>query len=138
MSNTLYDNARELFATGEINWEDDTFYVYLVTGGYTPVTASHKVISDVSSSARISGPVSLSSKTADAGACDAGDVTFSSVTADDDDDEVEYIIIAKWENTEDDSPLIAIIDTATGLPITPNGGDIIVTWDSGTNKIFRL
>jgi len=24
------------------------------------------------------------------------------------------------------------------LPITPNGGDIIVTWDNGINKIFRL
>ena len=36
------------------------------------------------------------------------------------------------------SPLIAYIDTATGLPITPNGGDIIVTWDNGINKIFRL
>ena len=32
----------------------------------------------------------------------------------------------------------AYIDTATGLPITPNGGDIIVTWDNGINKIFRL
>ena len=40
--------------------------------------------------------------------------------------------------TEATSPLIAYIDTATGLPITPNGGDIIVTWDNGTNKIFRV
>ena len=36
------------------------------------------------------------------------------------------------------SALIAYIDTATGLPITPNGGDIIVNWDNGANKIFRL
>ena len=40
--------------------------------------------------------------------------------------------------TEATSPLIAYIDTATGLPITPNGGDIIVTWDNGTNKIFKV
>ena len=33
---------------------------------------------------------------------------------------------------------INFIDTATGLPITPNGGDIIVTWDNGANKIFKL
>ena len=36
------------------------------------------------------------------------------------------------------SPLIALIDSATGLPITPNGGDIIVVWDNGANKIFKL
>jgi len=30
------------------------------------------------------------------------------------------------------------MDTATGLPITPNGGDIIITWDNGTNRILRL
>lgn len=36
------------------------------------------------------------------------------------------------------SPLVVYIDTATGLPITPNGGDIIVTWDNGTNKIFKV
>ena len=36
------------------------------------------------------------------------------------------------------SPLIANIDVATGLPITPSGGDIIVQWDTGANKIFKL
>jgi len=34
--------------------------------------------------------------------------------------------------------LIAFIDTATNLPVTPNGGDIIVAWDNGANKIFKL
>lgn len=37
-----------------------------------------------------------------------------------------------------ESPLIAYIDTATGLPVTPNGGDITIAWDSGANKIFKL
>ena len=34
--------------------------------------------------------------------------------------------------------VVAWIDTATGLPVTPNGGDITVSWDNGTNKIFKL
>ena len=34
--------------------------------------------------------------------------------------------------------VIAFIDTATGLPVTPNGGDITITWDNGANKIFKL
>jgi hypothetical protein len=28
--------------------------------------------------------------------------------------------------------------TAAGLPVTPNGGNIVVTWDSGVNRIFQL
>ena len=28
--------------------------------------------------------------------------------------------------------------TASGLPVTPNGGNISVVWDSGANKIFKL
>ncbi len=28
--------------------------------------------------------------------------------------------------------------TSSGLPVTPNGGDITVAWDSGVNKIFKL
>ena len=47
-------------------------------------------------------------------------------------------MIYRDTGTEATSPLIAYIDTATGLPITPNGGDIIVVWDDGANKIFRL
>jgi hypothetical protein len=34
--------------------------------------------------------------------------------------------------------VIAWIDTATNLPAVPNGGDISVAWDSGTNRIFKL
>ena len=68
------------------------------------------------------------------GAADANDVTFTSVTG----ASIEAIVLYKDTGTDSTSPLIAFIDTATGLPITPNGGDIIVTWDNGANKIFKL
>jgi len=29
-------------------------------------------------------------------------------------------------------------NTGSGLPVTPNGGNIVVTWDNGVNKIFKL
>jgi NAD-dependent SIR2 family protein deacetylase len=28
--------------------------------------------------------------------------------------------------------------TGSGLPVTPNGGNINITWDNGANKIFKL
>ena len=44
----------------------------------------------------------------------------------------------KDTGTSGTSPLIAIFDVATGLPVTPNGGDISLAFDDGSDKIFRL
>lgn len=135
MANTLYDAARKRFLEAQINWMTDTIKVYLVdTGAYTPVVGTHEYLSDITTSARIAGPVTLTSKTTTGGAADAADITFTSVSG----TSIEAIVIYSDTGTESTSPLIAFIDTATGLPITPNGGDIIVTWDNGTNKIFKV
>jgi hypothetical protein len=135
MANALYDKGRQRFLEGQFNWLTDTIKVLMVdTGAYTPVLASHEFLSDVSNSARITTPVTLTGKSTTGGAADAADVTFSAVSG----PSIEALIIYKDTGVEATSPLIAYIDTATGLPITPNGGDIIVTWDNGTNKIFKL
>ena len=135
MANTLYDYCRQRFLEAQINWMTDTVKVILVsTSAYTPQTAVHQYLSDISGSARIAGPVTLTSKTTTGGAADAADVTFTSVTG----PSIEAIVIYIDTGTESTSPLVAFIDTATGLPITPNGGDIIVTWDNGVNKIFKV
>lgn len=135
MANTLYDFARQRFLEAQLNWLTDTIKVLLVdTGAYTPQTAVHQYLADIPISARVAGPVTLTSKTTTGGAADAADVTFTSVSG----PSIEAIVIYRDTGTEATSPLIAYIDTATGLPITPNGGDIIVTWDNGTNKIFKV
>jgi len=135
MANTLYDYARQRFLEGQLNWLTDTIKVYLVdTGAYTPQTAIHQYLADIPLSARIAGPVTLTSKSTTGGAADAADCTFTSVSG----ATIEAVVIYKDTGSEATSPVIAYIDTATGLPITPNGGDIIVTWDNGTNKIFKV
>ncbi|OOR87081.1 hypothetical protein LP109_05455 [Moraxella bovis] len=135
MANTLFDESRRMFLEGQLNWLTDTIKVLLVdTGNYTPQTATHKFLSDIATSARVTAPVTLTGKSTDGGAADANDVTFTSVTG----NSIEAIVIYKDTGTESTSPLIAWIDTATGLPITPNGGDMILTWDNGSNKIFKL
>jgi len=135
MSNTLFDKARQRLLEAQINWMTDTIKCLLVdTGAYTPQTSVHEYLSDIPTSARIAGPVTLTSKATTGGAADAADVTFTSVSG----PSIEAIVIYADTGTESTSPLIAYIDTATGLPITPNGGDIIVTWDNGTNKIFKV
>ena len=135
MANALYDKARERFLTGQFNWTTDSIKSVLVdTGAYTVSLTSHEFLSDISSSARVSTSGAFTGKTTTGGAADANDITFSSVSG----PSIEAIVIYADTGTEATSPLIAFIDTATGLPITPNGGDIIVTWDNGANKIFKL
>lgn len=135
MANTLYDTCRQRFLEADINWMTDTIKVLLVDiGAYTPQVGVHQFLSDIPTSARIAGPVTLTSKATTGGAADAADVTFTAVSG----ASIEAIVIYKDSGTPETSPLMAIIDTATGLPITPNGGDIIVTWDNGTNKIFKV
>ena len=135
MANTLYDFARQRFLEAQINWMSDVVKVILVdTGAYTPQTAVHQYLSDIPTSARIAGPVTLTAKSTTGGAADAADITFTAVSG----VSIEAIIIYVDTGAEATSPLIAFIDTANGLPITPNGGDIIVTWDNGTNKIFKV
>ena len=135
MANALYDKGRQRVLEGQFNWLTDTIKVLMVdTGAYTVNLGTHEFLSDIASSARITTPVTLTGKATTGGAADAADVTFSAVSG----PSIEALIIYKDTGTEATSPLIAYIDTATGLPITPNGGDIIVTWDNGTNKIFKL
>lgn len=134
MANTLYDAARQRFLEAQINWMTDTVKVILVdTGAYTPQTSIHQYLADIPVSARIAGPVTLTAKATTGGAADAADVTFTSVSG----TSIEAIIIYIDTGTEATSPLIAYIDTATGLPITPNGGDIIITWDKKISDFLR-
>lgn len=133
MSNALYDKGRDAFLNGAINWGSDTIKVALVdTGTYTVNLSTHQFFSDLSGV--VGTPGSLASKTSSAGVADAADLTFSAVTG----VSVEALVIYKDTGTTTTSPLIAYIDSATGLPVTPNGGDISITWDNGSNKIFKL
>ena len=62
------------------------------------------------------------------GVLDAADTTFTSVTG----DAADYLVLWKNSGTPATSPLCVTRDSATtGLPVTPNGGDIIVTWAGG-------
>ena len=147
MANTLYDYGRELFLSAQINWATDPIKCVLVdTGaGKYSFSAGHKWYDSVTpNGAVIAGPMPLVNTLLPGspnlpvvnGAANADPVTFASVLGTL--PSIEAIIIYKDSGVAGSSPLIAFIDTATGLPITPNGGDIIVTWDTGVNKIFRL
>ena len=136
MANVLYDKGRNAFAQGDIHWKvgGDTFGVCLVdSADYTLSAATHQYLSSVPDAGRVAS-AALSAYNPTAGVCDGADVTFTAVTG----DVSEALVIFKYTGNKNTSPLIAYIDSATGLPVTPNGGDITVTWDNGANKIFKL
>lgn len=138
MANTLYEICRKRYAEKEQDWRETTPGImsgFLIAGSLYTFVATHQTIAEVAGGARIKGPIDLSGQTVTTnGAVDANDMTFPAVTG------VVVTAILLYRHTSDDatSYMQAWIDTATGLPITPNSGDIIVTWDNGTNRIFRL
>ena len=135
MANALYGLGREAFLAGDLDWDADVINVSLVdTGDYSVTIDTDQYYDDVTSAGRVAEYSGLGSKTVTLGVADAADLTFSSVSG----DQCEALVIWEKEATEAASRLIAYIDTATGLPVTPNGGDITVTWDDGANKIFKL
>lgn len=136
MANALYGKGREGFLDGTIDWDTDTIKVVLIdVADYTVSIDVHDNLDDITTAAaKVATSAALSSKTVALGVADAADVTLTAVTG----DPCEALIIYQDTGTASTSRLIAYIDTATGLPVTPNGGDITIQWDSGTNKIFKL
>lgn len=133
MANALYPKAKEAFLNKDIDMIDDTIVIALVdTANYT-YSSAHQYRSDVSNTAIIS-TATLSNKTTTNGVFDADDATFTSVTG----ANAEALIIFQDTGNQATSRLIAYIDSATGLPILPNGGDITVAFSSGSSKIFAL
>lgn len=135
MSNALYDFGREGFLDGSIDWDTDTIKIMLIDEADDTINlAVDDNLDDRAVASRVATSSALASKTKTAGVADAADVTLSSVSG----DQSESIDAFKDTGVESTSRLICNIDTATGLPVTPNGGNITVTWDSGANKIFKL
>lgn len=133
MANGLYANAKELFLNGDLDWASHNIKCVLVdTASYSVNFATDVYLEDIPSGDRIATSGNLSGKTSTGGVADANNVTFATVTG----DQSEALVIYRDVTNETDSPLIAYIDTATGLPVTPNGGDITVEWNA--SGIFAL
>jgi hypothetical protein len=147
MANALYPKFKEALlnqaaGTAAINLSSDTnIKVALVnisgsTNAYT-YSSSHQYFSSVStnSTAVVGTSGALGSKTVTNGVFDADDVTVTGVSGT---NVIGALVIYKDTGTAASSPLIAFLDSGTGLSITPNGGSVTVSWDSGANRIFAL
>lgn len=133
MANALYPTWKQalLEFTAGNDLDGQTVKVALVTAGYT-YSSSDQYYSSVSASV-VNTPQTLGSKTFTNGVFDAADVTFTAVTG----SQVTALVIYIDSGNPATSPLVAYLDTnVTNLPVTPNGGDISITW--AVSGIFAL
>jgi len=134
--NNLLDSSPAT-ATDRVDFIDGTIKAVLLDEGAYTYSATHSHYSDAVAGA-IGTPQTIGSPTVGSlgvGIFDGADVTFTAVTG----ASVESILLFQSNGGANTTwPLIGIIDTvSSGLPVTPNGGDITITWDNA-NGILKV
>ena len=135
MANALYQKSRTKFLEGNLGWGGTIKVACVDSADYTPDLVNDEFldiidpVAIVATSPALTGVVALAD-----GVADAEDVYITSVTG----DPFEYLVIYKEGATDALSELIVLLDTVTGLPVSPNGTDINIVWDNGSNRMFKL
>lgn len=127
MANALYDTYKEGLLNKEFDMNTDVIKATLIDSATYTYSAAHDFYGgatpDVSATSKTAESAALTSPTITNGTFDTADFTWSAVSTD---SAQEAIIL--WDDTIVDDRLVAFYDTGmTGMPVTPNGGDINVT-----------
>jgi hypothetical protein len=133
MANAIYPKYKEAIIQSSANSSlTGTVKVALVDTGTYTYSATHEFLTSVTGRVGTDQTIGAT-KSYTNGVFDGGDVTFTAVSG----ASVEALVIYIDTGTAGTSRLVAYIDTGvTGLPVTPNGGDITVTWNA--SGIFAL
>lgn len=139
MANAIYPIYKQnlLAGTSGYDLDNDTVndgpYAALIDTGTYTYDAAHDFYNDLSgvigTDQRIAAP------TVALGVFDGNDLTFPTVTG----ASVEALVIYRHNAGANTTwPLVCYYDdtTGTGLPVTPNGGNITITWPVG--GVFTL
>lgn len=133
MANAIYPKYKEALISGSTNisLSSGTVKVALVDTGTYTYSSSHEFLTSLTGT--VGTAQTLGTKTVTNGLFDAADSTFTAVSG----SSAEALVIYIDTGTAGTSRLVAYIDTGvTGLPVTPNGGDINITWNA--SGIFSL
>jgi len=141
VANAVFPKAKEGFLDGSIDLDTAVIKVALVRGD--TYSSTHEFVSDVTNTGTLHATSgALANKDVTNGVFDADDVTFTTPAADANSHSLlifQSSAVGGGSDVASSSQrVIAWIDTGTGIPIVPAGGDITVVWDSGSNKIFSL
>lgn len=138
MANALYPLYKQSLLAGDANADldndtatDGPFVALIDTGTYTYSTA-HDFYNDLSGI--VGTDQRITTPTVSTGLFDGANVTYTAVSG----SSVEALAIyRKNAGANTTWRLVCYLDTSvTGLPVTPNGGDITITWNA--SGIFQL
>lgn len=124
--NSLYDTFLNGLGLKVFDLDADVIKATLIDSADYTFSAAHDFYGggtpDVAAAAKVAESGDISGTWSATGVFDSSDFTWSTVTG----DVSEAIIL--WDDTITDDRLIAFYDTGmTGMPVTPNGGNINVT-----------
>lgn len=135
MANAMFTNGKVLILSKQIDFSGgDTIKAALVNANYIPSLTTQKFLSEIAAYV-LGTSQELSGKTVTGGAFDAADATWKTVAAG---STAKCVVIYKDTGVAGTSPLLVYIDSIDGFPLTTNGGDVTIEWDSGAYKIFAL
>lgn len=121
MANDLYPVGMQRLLNKELDLDTDTIKAILVDGADYTYSTAHDDLADVTG-AGIVATATLGTLTITNGTFDSADFSWTSVTG----DQCEIIIL--YDDTHASDALILYLDSSiTGMPVTPNGGNINVT-----------
>ena len=131
MANAIYPTYKNSLLQGDANTAltgsgATGLYVALVDTGTYTYSAAHQFYSSLSGIAGTDQEITTATTTG--GLIDGDNVTFPAVSAG---ANIEALVLyRKNAGANTTWRLIAYIDTSvTGLPVTPNGGDISIAWN---------
>jgi hypothetical protein len=132
MPNAIYPKYKEAVIQSSANSSlTGTVKAALVDSGTYTYSAAHEFLSSLSGV--VGTAQTIGTKTYTNGVFDGDNVTYTAVSG----SSAEAIVLYIDTGVAGTSRLVAYLDTGfTGLPVTPNGGDIAVTWNA--SGIFAL
>lgn len=138
MANAIYPEYKEFLLSAAANvsldQNDSTNgpFVALVDIGTYTYSSAHDFYNDLSGI--VGTDQRITTPTVANGTFDGDNVTYTAVTG----NSIEALVIYRKNSGANTTwKLVVYIDTSvTGLPVTPNGGDISITWNA--SGIFTL
>ena len=131
MASAIYPAFKQALLNGSVDLTTAVVRAVLIDTGTYTYSASHDFYNDLSGVVGTES-AALTSKTITNGVFDAADVTFSAVTG----NTVEAVVLFVDTGNVATDRLICFLDQGTGLPVSPNGGDINLVWS--VSGIFSL
>jgi hypothetical protein len=136
MAGHTYKKGAEARLNADVDLLLDAIKIALIDlNDYTPDYGADEFLDDIPGAAIVAVSSALTGKSTAAGIFDADDPTLVGVTG----DQSEALLIFQDTGVAASSRLLWLFDSpgVPGLPVTPNGTNISITFNNGPNKIVN-